>query len=130
LRELRKIGAIGVVVAVNGNITWADVFASTDLLERYWQKLIRSYAAESLTSVRAGGEADQKLAQMFIDRLQGTREVSETEPGIFRRTETTGEGYKVFTLSSLIPKEEYTVHLAKMTDKGMSVNVYPLERVP
>jgi predicted house-cleaning NTP pyrophosphatase (Maf/HAM1 superfamily) len=130
LRELRKIGATGVVVAVNGNITWADVFASTDLLERYWQKLIRSYAAESLTSVRAGGEADQKLAQMFIDRLQGTREVSETEPGIFRRTETTGEGYKVFTLSSLIPAEEYTVHLAKMTDKDMPIHVYPLERVP
>ena len=125
LRELRKIGATGVVVAVNGNITWADVFASTDLLERYWQKLIRSYAAESLTTVRAGGEADQKLAQMFIDRLQGTREVSETEPGIFRRTETTGEGYKVFTLSSLIPTEEYTVHLAKMTDKDMTINVHP-----
>jgi hypothetical protein len=80
--------------------------------------------------VRAGGEADQKLAQIFIDRLQGTREVSETEPGIFRRTETTGEGYKVFTLSSLIPTEEYTVHLAKMTDKDLPIHVYPLERVP
>ena len=129
LHELRKVGATGVVVAVNGNITWADVFASTDLLERYWQKLIRSYAAESLTTVRtSGADADQKSAQAFIDRLQGTREVSETEPGIFRRTETTGEGYKVFTLSSLIPKEEYTVHLAKM-NKDMQVNVYPLERV-
>lgn len=130
LHELRKVGATGVVVAVNGNITWADVFASTDLLERYWQKLIRSYAAESLTTVRTGGQADQKSAQAFIDRLQGTREVSETEPGIFRRTETTGDGYKVFTLSSLIPKEEYTVHLAKMSDKDMPINVYPLERIP
>jgi hypothetical protein len=129
LHELRKVGATGVVVAVNGNITWADVFASTDLLERYWLKLIRSYAAESLTAVRRGGEADQKSAQAFIDRLQGTREVTETEPGIFRRTETTGEGYKVFTLSSLIPKEEYTVHLAKMSDKDLPMNVYPLERV-
>jgi len=130
LHELRKVGATGVVVAVNGNITWADVFASTDLLERYWQKLIRSYAAESLTSVRTSGQVDQKSAQAFIDRLQGTREVSETEPGIFRRTETTGDGYKVFTLSSLIPKEEYTVHLAKMSDKDMPMNVYPLERPP
>jgi hypothetical protein len=130
VHELRKVGATGVVVAVNGNITWADVFASTDLLERYWQKLIRSYAAESLTTVRMSAEPDQKSAQAFIDRLQGTREVSETEPGIFRRTETTGEGYKVFTLSSLIPKEEYTVHLAKMSDKDMPMNVYPLERPP
>ena len=49
--ELRKAGAKGVVVSINGHITWADVFASTDLLEKYWQKLIRSYAAESLTNV-------------------------------------------------------------------------------
>ncbi len=55
LRELRKAGAKGVVVAINGRITWADVFASTDLLEKYWQKLIRSYAADSLTTVKAGG---------------------------------------------------------------------------
>ena len=131
LHELRKVGATGVVVAVNGHITWADVFASTDLLERYWQKLIRSYAAESLTSLRTSGDADQKSAQMFIDRLQGTREVSETEPGIFRRTETTGDGYKVFTLSSLLPKEEYTVHLAKMTDTdNLPITVHPLERMP
>jgi len=130
LHELRKVGATGVVVAVNGNITWGDVFASTDLLERYWQKLIRSYAAESLTTVRKSGEADQKSAQAFIDRLQGTREVSETEPGIFRRTEITGEGYKVFTLSSLIPKEEYTVHLAKMSDRDdLPITVMPLQRI-
>ena len=131
LHELRKVGATGVVVAVNGHITWADVFASTDLLERYWQKLIRSYAAESMTTVPTGRNADQKSAQMFIDLLQGTREVSETEPGIFRRTEITGDGYRVFTLSSLLPKEEYTVHLAKMTDKdNLPITLHPLERMP
>ena len=80
--------------------------------------------------MRTGGEADQKAAQMFIDRLQGTREVSETEPGIFRRTEITGDGYKVFTLSSLLPNDEYTVHLAKMTDKdNLPMTVHPLERM-
>jgi hypothetical protein len=127
LHELRKAGATGVVVAVNGHITWADVFASTDLLERYWQKLIRSYAAESLTNVRTSGEADQKQAQMFVDQLQGTREVSETEPGIFRRTEISGDGYKVFTLNSLMQKEEYTVHLAKMSYKENVIpGTYPI----
>ncbi len=114
LQELRKVGAKGVVVAVNGRITWADLFASTDLLDKYWQKLIRSYAAESLTNVGAHGQADQKSAQAFLDQLQGTREVSETEPGVFRRTEISGDGYKVFALTSLLPKYEYTVHLAKM----------------
>jgi len=115
LHDLRKVGAKGVVVAINGRITWADVFASTDLLEKYWQKLIRSYAAESLTNISAAGQVDQKSAQTFLDQLQGTREVTETEPGVFRRTEITGDSYKVFTLSSLLPKDEYTVHLAKMS---------------
>jgi len=114
LRELRKVGAKGVVVAINGRITWADVFASTDLLEKYWQKLIRSYAADSLTTVSAHGQADQRSAQLFLDRLQGSREVIETEPGLFRRSEISGDGYKVFTLTSLLSKYEYTVHLAKM----------------
>ena len=113
-RELRKAGAKGVVVAINGRITWADVFASTDLLEKYWQKLIRSYAADSLTNVTSGGQVDQKSAQSFLDRLQGTREVAETEPGLYRRSEISGDGYKVFALTSLLPKHEYTVHLAKM----------------
>jgi hypothetical protein len=118
LRDLRKVGAKGVVVAINGRITWADVFASTDLLERYWQKLIRSYAADSLSTVSAGGQADQKSAQLFLDQLQGNREVSETEPGLFRRTEISGDGYRVFTLTSLLSNYEYTVHVAKMSYRG------------
>ena len=130
LRELRKVGAKGVVVAINGQITWADVFASTSLLEKYWQKLIRSYAAESLTNSGASSQVDQKQAQAFLDQIQGTREVSETEPGVFRRTETSGGDYKVFTLTSLLPKEEFTVHMAKMAyEQNASLNVRPLQRV-
>jgi len=50
MRELRERNAVGVVVAVDGRLIWADLFASTALLEKYWPKLIRSYAAGSLTS--------------------------------------------------------------------------------
>lgn len=126
LRELRKVGAKGVVVAINGRITWADVFASTDLLEKYWQKLIRSYAADSLTTVAKGGKADQKSAQLFLDQVQGNREVTETDPGFFRRTEVSGDGYRVFTLTSLVSKPEYTVHIAKMSCDGRA-GVYPAD---
>src|SRR2546427_1506342 len=59
IRELRAQNAVGVVVAVNGEIVWADVFASTALLEKYWSKLVRSYAAEALTS-RASHYPDLK----------------------------------------------------------------------
>ena len=49
LAQLREEHAVGVVVAVRGEIVWADLFADTELLSRYWTKLVRSYAAESLT---------------------------------------------------------------------------------
>jgi hypothetical protein len=127
LRELRKGDAKGVVVAINGNLVWADLFASNDLLSRYWQKLARSYAAESLTSASAKGQANQKSAQAFLDRLSGNREVVETEPGVYRRAEITGDGYKVFTLTALTPKTDFEVHIAKMTLDG---NVSSLNRKP
>lgn len=127
LRELKKEGAKGVVVAINGRIMWADVFASTELLEKYWQKLIRSYAADSLTTASEGGQANQKSAQVFLDQLHGNREVTETEPGLFRRTEISGDGYRVFTLTSLVSKPEYIVHLTKMTCNGYErPGVYPI----
>jgi len=115
LHELRKVDAKGVVVAINGSLVWADLFASNDLLSRYWQKLARSYAAESLTTVGEKGSADQNSAQAFLDRLSGSREVIETEAGLFRRAEVTGDGYKVFTLTALLPKAGFDVHIAKMS---------------
>ena len=50
IRQLHDRNAVGVVVAVNGRIIWADVFASTDLLEKYWPKLVRSYASEAVVT--------------------------------------------------------------------------------
>lgn len=99
-RELHKQNAIGIVVAVNGRIIWADLFASTDLLQDYWPKLIRSYAAEAVTSVTRGGAPDINAAQAYINNLAGGREVVETDPGVYRRSEITGEGFKVFSISS------------------------------
>jgi hypothetical protein len=114
LQQLRKSGAKGVVVAINGELVWADLFASNDLLLRYWQKLVRSYAAESLTTVGTQKHVTEKDAEAFLDRMSGNREVIETDPGVFRRAEITGDNYKVFTLTELMTKTEFNVHTAKM----------------
>jgi sulfur carrier protein ThiS len=116
MHQLKQQNAVGVVVAVNGQIVWADLFASTELLEDYWPKLIRSYAAEALTGAPRKSIANQYSAQDFIDSVAGNREIVETEPGVYRRAEITGDGYKVFSLTSLLPKTDFTVHLAKMSD--------------
>jgi ARG and Rhodanese-Phosphatase-superfamily-associated Protein domain len=125
LGELKKSEAKGVVVAVNGQLVWADIFASNDLLVRYWEKLVRSYAAESLTTATAKNRVDQKEAQEFLDRMSGSREIIETEAGIFRRSEITGNNYKVFTLTALLPKTDYNVHTAKMSYEKQAHLVVP-----
>ena len=116
IHQLRDKNAVGVVVAVNGEIVWADIFASTQLLQKYWPKLVRSYAAEAVVSRAKGGEVSSKQAQKFLDELQGRHETADTEPGVYRQTEITGDGFKVFELTSLLPKTGFPVHIAKMAD--------------
>jgi hypothetical protein len=116
IRQLRDKNAVGVVVAVNGEIVWADIFASTQLLQKYWPKLVRSYATEAVVTRAKGGEASLKDAQKFLDDLQGRHETAETEPGLYRQAEITGDGFKVFELTSLLPKTGFAVHVAKMAD--------------
>ncbi len=116
IRDLRARNAVGVVVAVNGQIVWADIFASTDLLQRYWPKLAQSYAAEAITNRYGRSRPDLKDAEDFLDHLSGRREVVESEPGVFRQAEISGDGFKVFALTSLLPKTGFDVHVAKMTE--------------
>jgi hypothetical protein len=116
MRELRDRNAVGVVVAVNGRIIWADMFASTALLEKYWPKLIRSYAAEALTEGKNGEQPDLKEAQRYLDDFGAKHEAEETEPGVFRRTELTGSGFTAFELTALLPGTGFDLHIAKMED--------------
>ncbi len=116
IHQLRDRNAVGVVVAVNGRIIWADIFASTDLLAKYWPKLVRSYASEAFVTRAKEMDVTVKQAQNFLADMEGRRETIESEPGIYRRTEITGEGFKAFALTSLLPKTGFEVHVAKMSD--------------
>jgi hypothetical protein len=116
MHELRDRDAVGVVVAVNGKIIWADIFASTQLLEKYWPKLIRSYAAESLTESKSADQPNSKDAQAFLQDLSAQHETEESEPGVYRRSELTGTGFTAFTMTSLLPGTGFDIHIAKMVD--------------
>ena len=116
IKQLRDRRAVGVVVAVNGRIIWADVFASTELLEKYWPKLVRSYASEAVVTRAKGGEASMAQAEAFLGNMEGRRETIESEPGVYRHTEVNGDGFKAFTLKSLLPKTGFDVHVAKMAE--------------
>jgi hypothetical protein len=116
IHELRDKNAVGVVVAVNGEIIWADIFASTNLLEKYWPKLVRSYAAEAVVTRTKARETGVQSAEEFLDKMEGRRETVESEPGLYRHTEITGEGFRAFELTSLLPKTGFDLHVAKMAE--------------
>jgi hypothetical protein len=114
LRELRTKGAVGVVVAVDGRVLWADVFASTELLSKYWPKLMRSYVAEAMTSAKNGAAPDIHEAELYMNTLTGGREIVEAEPEVYRRTDITGDGFRVFELTALLPKTGFKVNITKI----------------
>jgi|SRR5450755_677704 len=121
IQQLRDQHAVGVAVAVNGEMVWADIFASTNLLEKYWPKLVRSYAAEAVVTRTVvtrtkDREADIKQAQDFLDHLDGRHETVDSEPGLYRHTEIAGDGFRAFELTSLLPKTGFDLHVAKMAE--------------
>lgn len=126
MRQLRDRHAVGVVVAVGGQFIWADIFASGPLLEKYWPKLVRSYAAEAMTTRTSAKYLSVAAAQKFLDDMQGTRETIESEPGVYRQAETDAPDFRVFTLASLLPGTDFELHISKITEENPQSEALPL----
>jgi ribosomal protein L13E len=45
-----------------------------------------------------------------------SKSLVESEPGVYRRTERTGEGFTAFELTALLPGTGFDIHVAKMAD--------------
>jgi hypothetical protein len=61
-------------------------------------------------------ETDVKVAQRFLENFEGRHETVDTEPGLYRHTEVTGDSFKAFELTSLLPKTDFDLHVAKMAN--------------
>ena len=131
MAKLREEHAVGVVVAVRGEIIWADLFASTDLLARYWTKLVRSYAAESLADGDNHATPSAADAQRFLDAPTAGTEMSEGDVGVYRYRELNSGKTETFVLESLLPGTGYDVHISKLKVRGGERRVAkPLSEVP
>ncbi|MGC1482411.1 MAG: DUF6569 family protein [Candidatus Acidiferrum sp.] len=94
---------VGVVVAYGGEVAWSDIFASGELFEHYWDKLLRSYAVEALARPVYRETAAITDAREFLRNLNG-REVVESEPGVYRWREITEGRLSLIELESVQPK--------------------------
>jgi hypothetical protein len=123
LAKLREEHAVGVVVAVRGEIIWADLFANTDLLARYWTKLVRSYAAESLAEGEDHSTPSIADAQHFLSTPSTGSETSEGDVGVYRYRDLKSDRTETFVLESLLPGTGYDVHISKMKLRGVEHRV-------
>ncbi len=99
---------VGVVIAYGGEVAWSDIFASGELFDLYWNKLIRSYAVEAIARPTLREKASIDDAREFLRRLSG-REQTESEPGVYRWRETKEGSLSQIELDALEPKV-MTIH--------------------
>jgi hypothetical protein len=100
---LKDERVVGVVVAYGGEVAWSDIFASGELFDHYWNKLLRSYAVEALARPTYRAVASRDNANTFLRRLNG-RETEETEPGVYRWREINEGRLAQIELEALQPK--------------------------
>jgi hypothetical protein len=94
---------VGVVIAYGGEVAWSDIFASSELFDQYWNKLLRSYAVEALARPTLREKASLDEAREFLRRLNG-RETTESEPGVYRWLEISEGSLSQIELDALQPK--------------------------
>jgi hypothetical protein len=100
---------VGVVVAYGGEVAWSDIFASGDLFDHYWPKLLRSYTVEALARPTVRETASTDDARGFLRPLSG-RETQETEAGVYRWRETSEGRLALIELDALQPKPITLLH--------------------
>ncbi len=94
---------VGVVIAYGGEVAWSDIFASGELFEQYWNKLLRSYAVEALARPTLREKSSVEDAREFLRRLNG-RETTESDPGVYRWMEVSEGSLSQIELDALQPK--------------------------
>jgi hypothetical protein len=101
--HLKGEEVVGVIVAYGGEVAWSDIFASSELFDQYWPKLLRSYAVEALARPALREAASTNDAREFLRRLNG-RETQESEPGVYRWREISEGKLSLIELEALQPK--------------------------
>jgi hypothetical protein len=103
---------VGVVVAFGDEVAWSDIFASSELFDAYWPKLLRSYVVEAMTRPRYRQTATVDDVRDFLRPVTG-RVQEESEPGIYNwREQSLGELTEI-QLEALAPKP-LTLHYLRV----------------
>ena len=107
--------AQGIAIAVNGRMVWFDRFSSNNMFQKYWPKLIRSYAMEALTNQqrvisKAPTWAD---AMNFVNDRDGKTSYEVNEYNV-KVTKIESKDFQLLRLDDLGVKPNASVHESKV----------------
>jgi hypothetical protein len=112
-REVLQPGVVGVVVARNGELVWADVFGSSSLFARYWPKLLKSYAVDAIGDYQSDRVPTVMHAQRYLNEREGTV-AAAGQAGVYQLLKTENPRYAVFELRDISLRAPLRLHFNKM----------------
>jgi hypothetical protein len=123
--KILREGVVGAVVAVNGKLVWADVFSSqTDFFERYWPKLLRSYALDAIATPPVATGYDRELwqdptqseASAFLSDRLG-KATFEGQEDVYKLRRTEAADYVIYDIEDISLDPAVLLHTCKMTKR-------------
>ena len=112
-REVAQPGVVGVVIARNGELVWADVFASSSLFARYWPKLLKSYVVDAIGDYANDRVPTVISAQRYLNERDGDAAIAG-EAGVYQLVKTEHPRYAVFELRDISLASPLRLHFNKM----------------
>jgi hypothetical protein len=112
---------VGIVVAFGSEVAWSDIFASSQLFDSYWPKLLRSYVVEAMTRPRIRRVASLNDARDFLRPATGHIQ-EESEPGVYRWRKQSEGRLAEIDLDALQPKP-FTLHWLRVLHGDQRVGV-------
>jgi hypothetical protein len=68
----RSEGCQGVIVAINGEVVCADIFDKSETMNKFWDKLVRSYALNAIEEIKEVPEPSRsRVEEFFKEVLEG-----------------------------------------------------------
>lgn len=110
--QLRGKQVVGVVVAINNQPVWTDVFAGPALFEKYWPKLLRSYVVEAVARRGQAETGNTLSAAQFLEQTDNGRMV-EKKDSAFELTRSQAGATLTYELFSRAPGQEGPLHFTR-----------------
>ena len=112
-KEVLQPGVVGVVIARNGQLIWADIFAGQKLFADYWPKLLKSYVIDALGDNTSEKRPTIAEATRYLEGRDGTVSTT-TQAGVYQLVKTESSSYAVFDLRDISLADTLSVHFNKM----------------